>query len=145
MADPLSLGASIIAFVEIAERVIRVCEYCIRTIKDAPKDMQMILGETTSLKAIIGSLNAANLHPKADQVLPSLFQKNGPVEMCQSCLVALENLLPAGPPSYTTATTHRITFAQLAWPLKESKARKLLAEISHHKATLLLAITGDMM
>jgi len=142
--DPLSLGASIIAFVEIAERVIRACEYCIRTVQDAPKDMMMILGETTSLKAIIDSLSAANQPPNISHALPALFRKNGPVEMCRSCLSALENLLPTEPPSYS-AGNRRITFAQLAWPLKESKARKLLAEISHHKSTLLLAITGDMM
>ncbi|KAK4207821.1 hypothetical protein QBC37DRAFT_454389, partial [Rhypophila decipiens] len=38
----------------------------------------------------------------------------------------------------------RISAAQLAWPFKQSRARKLLAELSHHKATLLLAISGDI-
>jgi len=143
--DPLSLGASIVAFVQIADRVIGACKHCIDAIKDAPKDMLMILGEATSLRAIIDSLNVVDLHTNIIELVPGLFESAGPVEACQRCLTSLERLLPAGTQGPSTQTRRRIAFAELAWPLKESKARKLLAEISHHKATLLLAITGDMM
>lgn len=143
MADALSLGASIIAFIQIADSVIKACRYCIETIKDAPKDMQMILGEATSLRAIIDSLKVAELHPNTAKLVPSLFEASGPVEACRCCLMALEKLLPSEAHRSPLSKPRRI--AELAWPLKESKARKLLSEISYHKSTLLLAITGDMM
>lgn len=145
MADPLSVGASIIAFVQIADRLIGMCKYWVETIKDAPKEMQMILGEATSLKAIMESLKVAKLHPSTATYVPSLFKASGPVEACRRCLIGLENLLPSEAKLLSLHDRRRgIGFAELAWPLKESRARKFLAEISYHKATLLLAITGDM-
>ncbi|KAI3332233.1 hypothetical protein HD806DRAFT_186541 [Xylariaceae sp. AK1471] len=143
MADPLSVGASIVAFIELAERLIRTCKYCIETIQNAPQDMQMILGEVTSLRAIFASLGATNLHPNTARLIPTLSGTGGPIESCRLCLSALEDLLPRAAYDLTTSKTRRILI-DLAWPLKESKARKLLAEISHHKSTLLLAITGDV-
>ncbi|KAH8913014.1 hypothetical protein BR93DRAFT_906681 [Coniochaeta sp. PMI_546] len=144
MADPISLAASIVAFVEITDRVIRACKHCIDAVKDAPRDMQIILGEVTSLRAIIDSLNVADLHVNTLRLVPGLFDKTGPVEACLRCLLSLEALLPPAPSQPSQSGWRRITFAELAWPLKESKARKLLAEISLHKSTLLLAINGDM-
>lgn len=143
--DPVSLSASIIAFIQIADSVIGICKHCIDSIKDAPKDMQMILGEATSLRAIIESFNAADLHANTLKLVPSLFESAGPIEACRRCLFALERLLPQQTLESQQTRRSRITFAELAWPLKESKARKLLAEISQHKATLLLIISGDMM
>ncbi|RYP78839.1 hypothetical protein DL771_000224 [Monosporascus sp. 5C6A] len=133
MADPVSLGASIVAFIEVTDRIIRACKYCVETIKDAPKDMQMIMGEAISLRAILDSLGAADLHPKSMQLVPDLFGKGGPVEAIRNALCELENLLPKEIRGIPTSHSHRRVLAQLAWPLKESKARKLLAEISHHK------------
>ncbi|KAK8025456.1 hypothetical protein PG990_003279 [Apiospora arundinis] len=136
MADPLSMGASIIAFVEITNRIIGTCKYCIETIKDAPKDFQMILGETTSLEAIIETLRTSNVKPLGLSVT---------LEACHRCLASLEGLLPKTKEKYRSGRRRdKISFAELAWPLKESKARKLLSEVSQHKATLLLAISGDM-
>jgi hypothetical protein len=40
--------------------------------------------------------------------------------------------------------TCEITVATLAWALNESKAKKLLAEISLQKATILLGLSGSM-
>ncbi|KAK8862630.1 ankyrin repeat protein [Apiospora arundinis] len=136
MADPLSMGASIIAFIEITNRIIGTCKYCIETIKDAPKDFQMILGETTSLEAIIETLRTSNVKPLGLSVT---------LEACHRCLASLEGLLPKTKEKYESGRRRdKISFAELAWPLKESKARKLLSEVSQHKATLLLAISGDM-
>jgi len=145
MADPLSIGASIIAFIQLSDNLIRMCKDCIEAIKDAPKDMQMIIGEVTSLKAIIETFSAAGLHVNTIRLVPSLFDATGPVKSCQRCLLALQALLPLDLPQASEGKLRRITFAELAWPMKQSKVRKLLAEISQHKSTLLLAITGDMM
>ncbi|KAH6714963.1 vegetative incompatibility protein het-e-1 [Leptodontidium sp. MPI-SDFR-AT-0119] len=145
MADPLSTGAGVIAFIQLADSVIRACKECIESIKDAPKDMQMILGEVTSLKAIIESFSAADSHANTTRLVPSLFEAGGPVEACQRCLSTLRGLLPPDIPEPSKGKLRRITVSELAWPFgSQPKARKLLAEISLHKSTLLLAITGDM-
>ncbi|KAG4283041.1 hypothetical protein FPRO06_09714 [Fusarium proliferatum] len=140
MADPLSIGASVLAFIGLADRIIRTCKYYIEAIEDAPKDIQMILGEATSLRAIIDSIGESS----ATSLVPNLNERNGPIKSCHSCLASLEALLPDTIGQYKTGKRRKLTLVDLAWPLKQSKVRKLLAEISHHKATLLLAMSGDM-
>lgn len=122
MADPVSLGASIVAFIEVTDRIIRTCKYWIETIQDAPKDMQMIMGEVISLRAILDSLNAADLHPTSMELVPDLFSKAGPVGEIRSCLLALEGLLPRPAFELGASKSHRKVLAELAWPLKEPKA-----------------------
>ncbi|SCO52714.1 uncharacterized protein FFMR_11153 [Fusarium fujikuroi] len=140
MADPLSIGASVLAFIGLADRIIRTCRYCIEAVEDAPKDIQMVLGEATSLRAIIDSIGESS----ATSLVPNLHEQNGPIKSCHSCLASLEALLPDTIGQYKTGKRRKLTLVDLAWPLKQSKVRKLLAEISHHKATLLLAMSGDM-
>lgn len=145
MADPLSIGASVVAFIGLADQIIRACQYCIETIEDAPKDIRMILGEVSSLQAILDSTKGSDPHSSSVSTLVrGLFGERGPIEACYRCLSELEALLPAKAYQRQGGNRHRITIADLSWTLKKSKARKLLAEISHHKATLLLAISGDI-
>ncbi|KAK0712656.1 hypothetical protein B0T26DRAFT_343158 [Lasiosphaeria miniovina] len=138
MADPLSVGASLLAFIGLADRIIRLSKYCIDGLKDAPSDFRMIHGEVSSLRTIVDDLTGI------DQL--SLFAKGGPLEACYRCLSNLEGLLPTDA-SQGQGQGHRrrLTIAELAWPLKQNKARKLLAELSQHKATLLLMMSGDIM
>jgi len=136
MADPLSAAASIVGLIGLADRVIRASQYCIDTVRDAPGDMRMILGEASSLRAVFESLADAGSGPAT-----GLLGANGPVEACRRCLAGLEALLPAD----RRVSARRVTLAELAWPFKQPKARKFLAEISQHKATLLLAISGDVL
>ncbi|KAH8901751.1 hypothetical protein GQ53DRAFT_851860 [Thozetella sp. PMI_491] len=88
--------------------------------------MQMVLGETMSLRAIMDSFGTTGL-------TPGLFDIAGPVEACRNCLSGLENLLP--PHFNTQGAIHQrkiIALAQLARPFKESKARKLLVYSRRH-------------
>ncbi|KAK0669104.1 hypothetical protein QBC41DRAFT_112632 [Cercophora samala] len=135
MADPLSIGASVLAFIGLADRIIRLSKYCIDGLKDAPSDIRMIHGEVSSLRAIIDVL--------AESEAPSLFEKNAALLSCHRCLLDLESLLPTD--SVIGHARRRITIAELAWPLKQSRARKILVELSQHKATLLLVISGDIL
>jgi hypothetical protein len=145
--DPVSLTASIVAFLQLTDQSIKACRNCIDAVENAPKDMQMILGEAISLRAIVESMAAANAENDTTKPFRHLFDNPGPVDACQKGLVALESLLPPhiNRAQGSQGQRRKITFAELAWPLKESKARKLLAEITQHKSTMLLAMTGDMM
>ncbi|KAK8130409.1 hypothetical protein PG999_002789 [Apiospora kogelbergensis] len=115
MANPLSMGASIIAFIEITNCIVSACKYCIETIKDAPKDLQMIYGETISLQAIIDTLKFS---------VTKLSGLSVTLEPCRRCLLELGRLLPAPRKNDASSSKRRkITVAELDWPLKASKAR----------------------
>ncbi|KAI1346279.1 hypothetical protein F5Y01DRAFT_298090 [Xylaria sp. FL0043] len=117
MADPLSIGASILTFIGLADRIIRVSRYCIEIIQDAPNDIQMILGEATSLKAIIENFGKLEWHTNSTtNLVPSLFGKTGPLDACRRCLSGLEGLLPPVVHGSPLAKQRKITIAKLAWP-----------------------------
>lgn len=136
--------ANIAAFIQVADGIIRVCRHFIHATKDAPRDMVIISGEVTSLRAILLCLGDMHLNPKTASALPSLFAPDGPVSACYKSVSELERLLPRLS-SAELAGKGAFSMKQLSWALKDSQVRKLLADINLHKSTLLLALTGDLM
>jgi len=137
------VAASIVAFIQLTDTVIRVCSYFIANAKDAPRDMVIITSEVTSLRAILSCFHQDDLHPKTAEALPTLFAPSGPIQACYKSITALERLLPKIPDGATRKMSFNLS--DLAWALKEPQVRKLLAGIALHKSTLLLALTGDLM
>jgi hypothetical protein len=137
------IAASIIAFIQLTDKVIRICDHFISAAKDAPRDMVIISGEVTSLRAILSCFTEADLHPMTTAALPTLFASSGPIKASHESIAALERLLPKIPADGTKKTS--FCLSDLSWALKEAQVRKLLAEINLHKSTLLLALTGDLM
>lgn len=135
MAELLAFGASVLAFIGLADRVIHLSKCCLDGIQDAPSDFRMIHGEVSSLRDIVEGLTEK-------EKLSLLANKDGLLDPCYRCLSDLEGLLP---PDALGQGRRRVPIAELAWSLKQTKARKLLAELSQHKATLLLIISGDIL
>jgi hypothetical protein len=140
--DPVSLTASVIAMIGLAKEIITVCTNYIQHVKDAPKDLRSILIEVGSVKCVLETLRLC------PELLP-LFQANdsgeGPLDGCDQALKHLSKLILG---EKTTSKKRKksklaVTFAELAWPLKEAKARKTLEELGRHKAAIILILTTD--
>ena len=136
MADPLSITGLVLALVDVATKIIK----CVDTIKDAPDDIKLLLCEVTSFKIILESI--------PPESRSSLLRGKGPVlEACDRCLSALIELIPE---QFLTASNggsgkrRHLAVTRLSWLLKESKAKKTLAELAQHKSTLLLLLSSDM-
>lgn len=147
MASALAFGASVIAIIQIADRIISLCKFYI----DASPDLRVILLETSMLKTIFDNLNfLMTSNNLVSTTLKALSAEQGPVEGCRRSIAELEKLFPSDciqniGQSWTKKQKVKATLATLAWPLKESKARKLLDDIMRYKATITLAITTDHM
>jgi hypothetical protein len=131
-----------IALFQLLDRVIQISRHIIDTVKDAPNDIRLIHAEIVSLQLILKQLRGSGTLDN-----PVLTDKNGPLQRCQTAAAELEILLPRATdfvPSGKRRKASKITFATLAWALNESKAKKLLAEISQQKATILLGLSGSM-
>jgi hypothetical protein len=146
MAETIALGASIIAVIQIADRIISLCKDYIETVKDAPRDLHLILIETSSLKAVFDGLkflqeSGTNLSSN----LRILDDKDGLIKGCQRCVSNLETLLSPGFDTSVQGKRRKIqvTLNSLAWPLKERKAKKLLDEILQYKTTITLALSSE--
>ena len=138
MADPLSITGLVLALVDVATKIIN----CVGTIKDAPDDIKLLLCEVTSFKIILESIPTESCW--------SLLKGKGPVlEACDRCLSALIELIPeqflkASDGGGSKINKRHLAVTRLSWLLKESKAKKTLAELAQHKSTLLLVLSSDM-
>lgn len=153
--DGLSIAASILAVIQVADRVISLCKFYLALSRDAPSDIRIIWIETSSLRTILDNIQflAANGHGSN---LNTLAGSDGPVEGCRKALGELSGLFPSdnlnanacdgesGDRSQPKRRKLKDVWATLAWPFKEGTARKLLVEIAHHKTTLNLALTADI-
>lgn len=151
MAETIAVGASVIAIIQIADRIIGLCKFYIETARDAPSDLRIILIETSALKTILENLNFLTACDGPDSTAARRISgADGPIEGCCRTVTELERLFP----SDSGRTRGRkgskrgmlnSALTALAWPLKESKARKLLDEMMRYKATISLALTTNSM
>jgi hypothetical protein len=146
--EPLSAAASVIAVVQIADRVIDICRAYITGVHDAPADLRAILIEVGSIKCVlevIELLNSPCEGELAGHSVAILEKLRSPLEGCKDALKCLEALFPS--PSETPVKGKRqrlaLSLASLAWPFKREKALKLLEEIGRHKSTISLGLTTE--
>jgi hypothetical protein len=154
MAEALALGASVIAFLQLADRVIWLCKFYIETVRDAPNDLRIILMEISGLKAVLDTVSFL-LHADPDsvsKVIWNLDGQDGPLSACRLSLGKLEKLFPADHPwqngqgcQFKQQKVRKVSqiLVTLAWPLQANKARALLDDILRHKATITLALSTE--
>lgn len=149
MAEALGLGASVIAIIQIANRVIGLCKFYIETAHNAPSDIRTILIETSTIKAILESLQfLISCNSRLSSTLNHLSGVDGPIDGCRRTIIEIEALFPSDhlqEPSGSVSKTRRLEsiLTALVWPLKENKARKLLGEITRYKTIINLALTTE--
>jgi len=131
MAEIVAFGASVVAFVQLADRVINLSKFYLEALHDCPHDIKTVLAEITSLKALLETLNfLIRLEvdaSHASSILTRFGGQNGPVEGCRNAMAMLEKLIPShtrAPPQKGKKATELLKY--LAWPLHQTKATKLL-------------------
>lgn len=147
MAEVIAVGASVIAIVQISDRIIGFCKFYIETARDASSDLRATLLELSMLKTIFENLNFLTEYRNGvSSTASTLCGKDGPIEGCRRSITELEKLFPRDCiQNGSKRKKIKSTFAALAWPLKETKAKKLLDEITRYKTTIILALTTDSM
>ena len=149
MAEVLAIGASVIAIIQITDRIVGLCKFYIETVNDAPSDLRLIFLETSALKTIFENLDFLTACDSGvSKIVSGLASVDGPIEGCLKSVTQLEKLFPSNWTQNTGQSQSKkrkvkATLAALAWPLKEGKARKLLDEISRYKTTVTLALTTE--
>ena len=122
MAEALAVAASVIAVIQLAERVAIACRFYISGVDDYPKDLRLIYVEVASLKVILEGLSFLDEYDdKEAAVLRALLGDGGPIQGCKKALEELAALVPSPPaPSTSPSAT-----SSAADPKKDkSKATK---------------------
>lgn len=146
MAEAAGLVASIIAIIQIADRIVGVTKHYIETVQDAPRDLHRIRTELSTLKAVFESLQFVHsLDPATSFTLRALDGPAGAVEICKNIVIELEKLLHPSSSTIPHNKRQKIkgTWEALAWPFKESKVGKLLEDLSRIKTTISLALSSE--
>jgi len=145
MAEILGFAASIVAIVQIADRVIDLCKYYIATVEDHPKDLRIILIETSSLRSLLGNLEfLSQSATNSSTILQGLAGENGPIAGCRTAVSELEKLFPMKQSlNKRQRKTAKMVLASLAWPFQAEKARKLLSQLVQHKTSISLALSAE--
>ncbi|KAF4962594.1 hypothetical protein FSARC_9372 [Fusarium sarcochroum] len=148
--EALGAAASVVAIIQIAERIAIACISYIDSVQGYPKDLRAIYVEINSLKIIFQSLRFFDPADDEDAAaLRALEAPNGPVEGCKQAMQELSDLIPSATPTDKTRGHKRrkirTTLDTLAWPMKTEKAGKLLSELMVHKSTINMALTGQLL
>ncbi len=70
MAEAIGVAASIVAVIQLADRVATVCTKYISTCRDYPKDLRSIYVEVSSVKAVFEGLQFLDANDPGDSALP---------------------------------------------------------------------------
>ena len=153
MAEVLAFAASVIAVIQISDRVIQLAKYYIDASSDTPPGLRVILVEISTINTILKSLEYLD---KCNHITPALWNQisgpNGPIEGCRHSITELERLFPSDSvalpaPKWSSRSSKKrkvkATMATLAWPLKAGRVRELLQKIAQYKAALTLALTTE--
>ncbi|KAI5839964.1 hypothetical protein DFP73DRAFT_634096 [Morchella snyderi] len=138
MADPLSITASVIAIVQLAEKLITLDYTYLGGVKGASKYLQDLVGELQSLGNFLVTLQD---YVQADENLESIALQpidgqNGPL---LGCALELRRLQLKLEPKQGL----KGIIQNLKWPLKEAEIRQSIARIQRQKNLFVLAFTMD--
>lgn len=147
MAEVIGLVASIVAVIQISERILGLVKRSIRSAKDAPKDIRIMMNEISMIKAVFENLHfLAEVDVGTSELLQKLKGPDGPIEGCRESISALEKLIE-DPSAHHGARGDKKkikpAIAILTWPLKATKAQRLLEDLSRYKMTINLALASE--
>ncbi|KAK4442515.1 hypothetical protein QBC34DRAFT_338573 [Podospora aff. communis PSN243] len=151
MAEAIALAASVIAVIQLAERVASICKFYIGEVNDYPKDLRLIYVEVASLKVVFEGLSFFDQDdPDENALLRALQGEDGPIQGCKKVIEELTALLPPdplAPPSNGRTKREKVqdALACLAWPLKANTAKKLLEGIVQYKTTITMGLQGQLL
>lgn len=149
MAEAIAAGASVIAILQITDRIIALCKFYVGTAQDAPADIRVIFLEILSLTSVLESFEfLVACNSEVSVAVRNLAGRNGPIEGCRRAVAELEKLFPSDCIYRLPQTKHKsrkadVLLAALAWPLKAKKAKELLDEMSRYKETISLALITE--
>lgn len=143
--DPFGAGGSVLAVVQIADRIIAMRKAYITGVYDAPADLRAILIEVGSLKCVLEVIELLGPFHRADDGVDIAQRQAGPLEGCKEALKSLESLFPPQSQPQRKGNRKRLTLsiASLSWPFKREKALKLVEELGRHKSTITLGLTTE--
>lgn len=139
--EALGIAASIIAVIQLAGKLTSLGYGYIGGVKRAPKDVQELLDELSSLvKVLVVLRDYVDKNPQSAAALQTLNGPGGPIHGIGQELGVLQSKLdPTGKDGF------KGIMGDLKWPLKEKETMQHISRIDRHKSLFIFALTTDQM
>ena len=137
--DGLSLVASIIAVIQLSDRVIGLCCQFIGHVRGAEREVGQMITTITGLKGFLEFLSKFvddDINRDRLPQLNSICRPNGPLDLCTSLLKNMESKMQP------KRDYHGILKA-ITWPWKWKDIGEALDVIEKQKTLMMLAMQGD--
>src|SRR5579859_3464676 len=143
--DGLSAAASVIAVLQLSDRVITVCWEYYKTAKHAKKDILEVRTAVKDLKNVLDDIQLL-IDPDgdADDRRPLLNSLATTFKSCETALQEIAKELGITFDAELNPENVKVSFQKKAsWPWKEKSVSKILQTMEKYKTTFILAINGD--
>ena len=138
MAEAFALGASIIAVIQLGDRVISLCRQFIGKVRGAEREVAQIISTITALNVYLEFLEklvSDDCNSRLPQ-LNSIFQPGGPLAMCKALLKDMESKLQP-------KRDYNGVLKAITWPWKWKDIGEALEVIERQKTLIMLALQSD--
>src|SRR5947207_15459973 len=95
--DPLSVTSSVIAVIQLATKIISICQDYVVNVLVAPNDLRNIIIEVGSVNCILDVIKLLESQPSHgcdSAILTQLKAPDGPLKACEQALSDLDMLIP---------------------------------------------------
>src|SRR5579859_105414 len=140
MAEGLAVAASIIAVVQLGDRVLSLCCQLMGKVRGAEREVRETIETVTALKGLLEFLEIFTKIPENEPRVPqlrALCRSQGPLDICKTRLEDMERKLQ--PPK----RDYKGVLNVVTWIWKWKDLEEALAVIEKQKTLISLAIHGD--
>ena len=137
--DPLSSAASVIAVIQLAGNIVRICGGYIQEVKGARDEIFELQQTVAEIAGVLQELNVLLQSPSGSK-LSSSQTLDAPITKCRSTLTALEVTIG---PGKRKRVMRKLGFRALAWPLKRTEVDGVISDLERYKSTFTLSLQVD--
>lgn len=145
MADPLSVSASIVGLVTIADIVFSRTLHYGKAVSHAKEDCRILSEGVQALSEVLHSLYLRTLRldtENSNEREPTSYRPQL-VESCHRMLLRMKIKLEKRDPTKDHLGKTEATMRKLRWPFSATETKELVEEIERHKSTISLALSAD--
>ncbi|KAF4208752.1 hypothetical protein CNMCM5878_005312 [Aspergillus fumigatiaffinis] len=136
--DGLSSAASVIAVIQLAGSILKICGGYIQEVKDARDDIITLQRAVAGLEAIAQKLKEILHEPRGTELSSSSLVNS--ISDCLSCLEALEEKIDIG---RGKRKMKRLGIRALKWPLKRKEVGRIITDLERYKSFFTLSLQVD--
>jgi hypothetical protein len=140
--EVLSGVASVVAVIQIAEDVIKICGHYARKVSSAKKEIQDLVAEVTSLRDILTRVESSQ-DDTEKLYTPDPRSKQLAETSIEECKASLQEVVRLLNPGDKQTEMHRYGARALAWPSKSTKISDLIQKLGRQKNNLHLCLSLD--